>query len=187
VLARIISRVVARRRLYTDDAFLLFALACICTGTGLITTFYHAIFIGEAVSLDPTVVITPDQTAALLESFVIIRAFFCITWTVTFSVKASFLALFERLIRRVSKRLTLYYWCAVVMTFLSWAFFMCELFIICPYTGTEIGKKALIVFPMSVPKFNICAREMSSADSVRSESLAHCSGNCSGYHNGCYE
>lgn len=140
VLARFIGRMVTRRRLYLDDAFLCFALICLCAGTGLIVHFYKVMFIDEALATDPTVVIVPSQLLELFNSLTIVDAFFCIMWTATFSVKASFLALFRQLISRVSRKLTIYYWCTVALTLLAWAFFECEDFIVCPHFGEQVSE-----------------------------------------------
>ena len=139
-LTRFLTRLLSRGRLYTDDYFVLFALVCLCAGTGLMIHSYRIVFVDEAAATNATVVIAPGQLDLLFGSLGTIDALFCVMWTATFSVKASFLALFRQLIRRVSGRLTIYYWCTVVLTFLAWGFFECEDFIVCPYFRAQVRK-----------------------------------------------
>ena len=139
-LTRFLTRLLSRGRLYTDDYFVLFALVCLCAGTGLMIHSYRIVFVDEAAATNATVVIAPGQLDLLFGSLGTIDALFCIMWTATFSVKASFLALFRQLIRRVLGRLTIYYWCTVVLTFLAWGFFESEDFIVCPYFRAQVRK-----------------------------------------------
>ena len=121
-------------------------MICLCAGTGLIVHFYKVMFVDEALATDPTVVIEPSQLSELFNSLTIVDAFFCVMWTTTFSVKASFLALFKQLISRVStKRLNVFYWCTVGLTFLAWGFFECEDFIVCPHFGEQVSECLVLV------------------------------------------
>lgn len=138
--SRFITRIVSRRRVSLDDLFVLFALVCLCAGTGLMINSYKIVFVDEAAATNATVVIAPSQLSSLFASLTTIDALFCIVWTATFSIKASFLALFRQLIRRVARKLTIYYWCTVTLTFLAWGFFECEDFIVCPYFRAEVRK-----------------------------------------------
>lgn len=137
---RFLTRLVSRRRLYLDDLFVLFALVCLCAGTGLMIHSYKIVFVDEAAATTSTFVIVPSQLSSLFGSLTTIDALFCIVWTATFSIKASFLALFGQLIKRVARKLTIYYWCTVTLTFLAWAFFEYEDFIVCPYFRAEVRK-----------------------------------------------
>ena len=137
---RTIGRFVTRRRFYLDDGFVVFALICLCAGTGLLIHFYRLVFVDEAAATNPTVVVAPEQYTNLFESLTNIDAYFSIMWTSTFSIKASFLALFKPLIRRLSRRIVVFYWCAVVLTLLSWGYFVSEVFIVCHYFGAKAGE-----------------------------------------------
>lgn len=80
----------------------------------------------------------------------VVDAFVCLTWTATFAVKASFLALFRVLIRRISRRITIYYWVVVGCTGVTWAFMMAESFIFCSTFGLKSSKFSLL---FSLPHF----------------------------------
>lgn len=136
--ARFVFRLVARRRFYLDDMFFAFALLCLGAGTALMIEFYKVAFLDEAVATNSTVIIQPSQLTSLFNSLTMLDAFFCIMWTATFSIKASFLALFRQLIQRVSKKLRIHFWVTAVLTFLAWAYFECEDFIVCHYFGAEV-------------------------------------------------
>lgn len=83
----------------------------------------------------------------------VVDAFVCLTWTATFAVKASFLALFRMLIRRISRRITIYYWVVVGCTAVTWAFMMAESFIFCSIFGLESSKCFLL---SSLPRIFAC-------------------------------
>lgn len=140
VAARVSVRLYTRRRLYLDDCFLIFGLICLSGATGLTLTFVRNMFISEALRLDPTVVVRVDQLLALTNSMAVVDSFLALAWTAIFSVKFCFLALFRLLIRQVSKKLTVYYWCVVGFTVTTWAFLVSEGFILCPYFGAETAK-----------------------------------------------
>ena len=55
-----------------------------------------------------------------------------LSWTATYAVKFSFLALFKQLISRLSKKINIYSWIIVGFTLLSWAYIVAEPFILCP-------------------------------------------------------
>ena len=101
---------------------------------------YHIIFVDEAAATGAGIVIAPSELSSLFDSLPVIDALFCIAWTATFSIKASFLALFRHLIKRVARTLTVYYWCTVALTLLAWGFFECEDFIVCPYFRAHVRK-----------------------------------------------
>ena len=113
---------------------------------GLMISSYKIFFVDEAAETDATIVITLAEISLLFGSLTTIDATFCIIWTAIFSTKASFLALFGQLIKRVSRKLSIYYWCAVILTFLGWVFFECELFIVCPHGGSGVSKWIGMVF-----------------------------------------
>ncbi|MCJ1252195.1 hypothetical protein MMC30_009442, partial [Trapelia coarctata] len=134
---RTIIRIHTRRRLYIDDAFLLFSFLCLTCATGLVFTFLRNMFISEASRVDPDAVITLEDLVKLTNSMAIVDTFLALAWTTTFCVKFSFLALFRLLIHRVSGPITIYYWCVVGFTTITWAFIVSESFILCPYFGLE--------------------------------------------------
>lgn len=134
VIGRMIIRIYTRRRLDFDDCLLLFALLCLSACTGLVHVFCQKIFVVEALEVDPTFIPPPDLYQNVRSTLV---SFACIIWTAVFAVKFSFLALFQLLIRRLPKAITIYYWTTVGITVATWMFFVGEPFIDCPYINKE--------------------------------------------------
>lgn len=150
VAARIGTRWRLRQRLYLDDFFLLFGLACLCGATGIILVSVRKIFVTEAFLVDPSFLLTVEGALSVANTApAIINSFLFLTWTVVISVKFSFLALFRLLIQRISWKITFYYWFVVVFTVFTWIYMVSEAFIICPAFGAQIntinmGKKGFL-------------------------------------------
>lgn len=144
VAARIGMRWRLRRRLYLDDFFLLFGLACLCGATSIMLVSVRKIFLTEAIMVDPLFLLTMDKALSVANTApTIINSFLFLTWTVVISVKFSFLALFRLLIQRISRRITFYYWFVVVFTAITWIYMVSEAFIICPAFGAHVSIKRL--------------------------------------------
>lgn len=144
VAARIGMRWRLRQRIYLDDFFLLFGLACLCGATGIILVCVRKIFLTEALLVQPLFKLTFEGARSLGNTAPgIIHSFLFLTWTVIFSVKFSFLALFRLLIQRISWKITFYYWFVVVFTVLTWIYMVSEAFFVCPAFGTQISDQSL--------------------------------------------
>lgn len=139
VIMRLALRVFTRRKLNLSDYLVFFGLACLGAATGLIYSFTRMIFLSNAVRLDPSVSPTFGEIAQLTDSLKIIYSFLALIWTTTFAVKLSFLVFFKKLIDRVSRKITIYYWFLVVFTMVSWMFVVSEPFVLCPYFGLQTG------------------------------------------------
>ncbi len=61
VAARIATRIRLRHRIYLDDYFLLFGLACLCGATGLVLNFAKTFFIMEALEVDQSGFLTTED------------------------------------------------------------------------------------------------------------------------------
>lgn len=94
----------------------------------------------------PNVIFTLDDILDMADLSKIVDAIVCLTWSATFAVKASFLALFRVLIRRISRRITIYYWVVVGCTAVTWAFMMAESFIFCSTFGLGSSKCFPLLF-----------------------------------------
>lgn len=140
MIARFAIRIKARRRLYIDDAFIAFALVCLCATTALVYRFAELLYGNEASKLDPTFVITIERILGLTSSLPVIDSFLALAWTTTFSIKFSFLALFRLLIGGTHHKLRTYFWFVVAFTSLTWMFLVSETFILCPYFGFDSSK-----------------------------------------------
>lgn len=139
VAVRVVVRIRARR-FGLDDYFLLLGLFCLSGTTGLILNLVRTIFIMEVLQKDNTVVLTPNDFLELTLSTAVVNSFFCLAWATIVCVKFSFLALFRLLIRRISRKIGIYYWVVVVVTVLSGMFLVSEAFIMCSHFGTSASK-----------------------------------------------
>lgn len=144
VAARIVMRWRLRRRLYLDDFFLIFGLACLCGATGLILVSVRKIFLTEALLVDQSFLLPLEGALSVMNTApAIINYFLFLTWTVVISVKFSFLALFKLLIQRISWKVTFYYWFVVAFTVITWIYMVSEAFIICPAFGVHFSANSL--------------------------------------------
>lgn len=139
VIGRMVTRIYTRRRLFLDDAFLVFGLTCLCAATVLCYRMIRTLCLVEALQRYSDIIIPADQVHPLLNAMAIGISVLCLTWTVTFAVKFSFLTLFWHLIQRTSKWLNRYYWAVSVTCVISWMFVICEPFVLCHYFGADTG------------------------------------------------
>lgn len=143
VAIRVAIRIRARR-FGLDDFFLICGLFCLSGTTGLILDLVRKIFIMEVLQKDLSVVLTPDDLLGLTLSTAVIDSFFCLAWATVVCVKFSFLALFRLLIRRISRKIGIYYWVVVVFTVLAGIFLVSEAFILCSHFGSSASKWLVI-------------------------------------------
>ncbi len=142
VFARIGIRIHTYRKLSVDDYFILAALLSLSAITALAYKTCDYLFLGRALERDSSLIfkISSDLFNGLLNvSVQYTQAFIALSWTAIFFVKFSFLAFFKRLIRQV-EHIQTYYWIVVAFTVVSWLFVVFQQFILCPYTGTKVGK-----------------------------------------------
>lgn len=139
VTGRIVTRIYTRRRLFLDDAFLVFGLACLCAATVLCYRSVRTLCLVEALQRYSDIIIPVDQIKPLLNAMAIGVSVLCLTWTTTFAVKFSFLTLFWHLIQRTSKWLNRYYWAVTGTCLISWMFVICAPFVLCHYFGADTG------------------------------------------------
>lgn len=130
--ARIITRLSTRRRLYFDDFFIILGFLILSGTTYLVLHSARSSFVREAIVTDLMDYVTMKDLLGLSNTIPVMQAFLFMAWTAIFCVKFSFLALFKVLIRRLSRRLTIYYWTIVVVTILTWALLASDIFVICP-------------------------------------------------------
>lgn len=137
VTFRIAIRIKLRRRLSLDDYFLLFGLACLSSATGLAFRLMRTLFLSEVLEADHPVdyVFTVQDILEFKAAMVTIFSLVILSWTATYAVKFSFLALFRHLISRLSKKITVYHWIVTGFTLLSWAYVVVTPFILCPVFG----------------------------------------------------
>jgi len=130
---RVAVQIKNRGRIFLSDAFLVFACACLCAGTGLLYRLTESLYLLQALSENPfSVALPPDFTNYLLTALKFLFAYQTVTWTVVFSVKFSFLAFFRPLVRRLAK-LKMWWNITVVTTALTWGLCAVDVFIICPH------------------------------------------------------
>lgn len=132
LVARILTRISTRRRLYLDDFFIILGFIILSGATYLVLHFARSSFVSEAVVTGLIQYVTIKDLLSLTDSISVMQAFLCMSWSAIFCVKFSFLALFKVLIRRLSRRLTIYYWVVVGVTIMTWMLLASDIFILCP-------------------------------------------------------
>lgn len=132
VTARTFIRI-RTRRFGLDDYFVLLAITTLSGATSVMLNYTRDLFLLEAVTRNPAYIFTIEDDKGFGSVMQIVLSFPPMTWTATFAVKLSFLVLFRQLIKRVSKKLTIYIWVVILLTVLTWAFALTWGFIGCPY------------------------------------------------------
>lgn len=132
LVARILVRISTRRRLYLDDVFIVLGFIFLSGSTYLVLHFARSMFMIESVLTGLVQYVMIEDLLRLTNSLSSEQAFNCLSWSAVFCVKFSFLALFKVLIRRLSRRLTIYYWMVVGVTIMTWVFLASSIFILCP-------------------------------------------------------
>lgn len=137
VAIRIAIRIKWRRQLSLDDYFLLFGLASLSGAAGLAFRLMRVLFLAEVLVADHPVnyVFSAQDILEFNVAMAAVSSLVILSWTATYAVKFSFLALFRQLISRLSKKITIYFWIIVGFTLLSWAYVVVEPFILCPVFG----------------------------------------------------
>lgn len=148
--ARMVHRLKTRCRLSLEDYVLMFGVACLSAVTGILYRFTRIVFLFDAAAgARPIYYIFTIQDIILLEkesSVVLISsAGMCLVWTVIYSVKFFFLALFRLLISRVSTRISIYFWVVVAVTTLFWV--MQISFSVTPCHHLDLPDKCNLIFP----------------------------------------
>lgn len=148
VAVRIAIRIKFRLRLFLDDYLLLFGLACLSGAAGLAFKLMRILFLTEILETDHPVdyVFTVQDILGFKIAMAVVSSLVILSWTATYAVKFSFLVLFRHLIKRLSKRITTYYWIVVGFTSLSWAYVVVEPFILCPVFGLSSSMRPLFCF-----------------------------------------
>lgn len=159
VAARIAIRIKLRRLLSLDDYLLLFGLACLSGAAGLAFRLMRILFLTEVLETDHPIdyVFTLQDILDFKVAMAVVSSLVVLSWTATYAVKLSFLALFRHLISRLSKKITIYYWVIVGFTLLSWAYVVVEPFILCPVFGLSSSMRR---FSVSNPTANLNSSKM---------------------------
>lgn len=122
--ARMVHRLRTCGRLSLEDYVLIFGVSCLSAITAILFKFTRIVFLFEAAGARPIYYLFTIQDIIVLERFSTIvligNAGMFFIWTVIYSVKFFFLALFWLLIKRISKRITIYFWVVVAVTTLFW-------------------------------------------------------------------
>lgn len=139
-VGRVAIRLRYQKTLAVDDAFLIFAVVCLCAAVGLLFAFISSMYLIEAlITNDPNATITSDIFDQVESFRKLSTAFLVLSFTAIFAVKFSFLFLFKALIRNVRK-IKIYWWTVLVTTAVVWAFGVVEFFLPCPSFGPESCK-----------------------------------------------
>jgi hypothetical protein len=147
------SRLLFRYRhedaLRLEDYLVLFATTLLVVETGLVYSFTSRLYIIDAatthLSVLSYVVKEPELAELLLETGATLVAYFTLGWAAIFAIKFSFLALFYRMLRNVSRKLMIYFWITVAATAISGVVIILESFILCPRFGADAGMCVKVV------------------------------------------
>ncbi|KAF2475931.1 uncharacterized protein BDR25DRAFT_212315, partial [Lindgomyces ingoldianus] len=147
-LSRLGFRLHHERRLFLDDYLILFATICLIIETVCIHHFSDRIYFVESAStnwevmllLAPGIGNTAFQQDFSTWGPAWINGYLSVGWIAIFMVKFSFLVLFWRMVRNVTKRLTIWYWVTVAVTAASGIVVVLEAFILCPHVGKAAAK-----------------------------------------------
>jgi len=138
----------SHRSLSLEDSLIVFATICLIVETGLILSYTRNLYNidGATLNLDVLAFFTRDpnlQNALFDSGPSILIAYMTLGWLAVFAVKYSFLALFYKMCRNVSRKLTAWFWCTVAATGMSLVVVMLESFILCPQFGANAGEYSL--------------------------------------------
>lgn len=130
---RILIRLRQKKRLFVDDGFLLFGLACLCVATAISWRYLGSMYLIEAMITGMSdVELPPDIIDRSLEFHKMVECALCLAWTCVFSIKFSFLFFFRSLIERVGT-FTPYWWTVVTLSIIVWVGGMIGFWMSCPY------------------------------------------------------
>lgn len=109
---------------------------------GLLLSFTETIYRIDGATLNTSILkfltSDPDLRKELYNSGPsILIAYLTLGWLAIFAVKYSFLALFHKMCRNVSRKLTAYFWVTVAATGMSGVVVIFESFILCPKFGAD--------------------------------------------------
>lgn len=113
--ARIIVRIHIRR-FGLDDCFVLLAIISLSGATTVMINYTRHIYLVEALIEDRGYVVTSEDVKSFGYVLRTALVFPLMTWMATIAVKLSFLVLFEKLAKRVSKKITIYIWVVILLT-----------------------------------------------------------------------
>ncbi|KAL5377150.1 hypothetical protein DPSP01_009962 [Paraphaeosphaeria sporulosa] len=141
-VARLFFRYRSAQTLNLEDYFILFATTCLVAEMGLILSFTETMYRTDGATLNLSVLryftSDPELSKNLFNSGPsILIAYLTLGWLAIFSVKCSFLALFHKMCRNVSRKLTAYFWVTVAATGTSCIVVILESFILCPRFGAD--------------------------------------------------
>lgn len=112
---------------------------------GLVLSFTETMYLIDSATLNISVLkhLTSDPEMSK-EVFnggpSILVAYLTLGWLAIFAVKCSFLALFHKMCRNVSRKLTAYFWVTVAATATSCIVVILESFILCPRFGADAAQ-----------------------------------------------
>ncbi|KAL3478466.1 hypothetical protein BJX99DRAFT_245448 [Aspergillus californicus] len=121
---RILIRLLTRKRLFLDDAFLILSFLCLCAGTViLILRNDREYLVFALLREDPraysVALVNMGQVYAESKWHL---AYMTVLWTSVFAVKWCYLAFFRPLLQNMSRYLVWYYWATIGLSIASWIF-----------------------------------------------------------------
>ena len=144
VLARTTIQLRYKKKFSIDDAFLYFAVICLCAAVGLLWTFTEAMYFNQALFFNSPAPDLPPNYQTLLDFsehqfHKTSAAYLNLAHTSIFAVKFSFLFFFRVLIRRVQRMIT-YWWTIFGIIIVAWAVTLVADILPCPYFDIRASK-----------------------------------------------
>ncbi|KAF2638190.1 hypothetical protein P280DRAFT_431316 [Massarina eburnea CBS 473.64] len=142
--ARLLIRYRRERTCFLEDYLILFATTCLICETGLMHSFIKPMYLIDAATFRLPVlsflVRSTDSTHSRFGDVLaplskVLSSYITFGLLAIFAVKASFLALFYKLLRNVSAKLMAWFWATVAATGMSAFVVVLEGFMICPQFG----------------------------------------------------
>lgn len=145
-MSRVIFRLRQDRRLIIDDCFVLFSTVCLVAATGCLYRFHTTLYFVDAATTNRRVNYWMIQDPARFSGFAgsgrsWADAYMTLAWLSIFGIKASFLALFHRMVRNVKRSLTIYFWVTVATTSVAGVVVVLSAFVLCPHFGSDAASK----------------------------------------------
>ncbi|KAF2713933.1 hypothetical protein K504DRAFT_399564 [Pleomassaria siparia CBS 279.74] len=129
-------------RFLLEDWLVLLGTACLIAETACLYHYRGAVYIYDAANSNADVYLWTQEDYELQRSLyqggvASMVVYFGLAWGSIFAIKYSFLALFYRMIKKVKKNLTIFYWVTVAATTISALFIVLESFVLCPRFGAD--------------------------------------------------
>ncbi|MCJ1427199.1 hypothetical protein MMC29_005102 [Sticta canariensis] len=142
VITRTVLRLHYQKRLFIDDAFLFFAVLCLCAAMVLLYVSLEMMYMAEAYIITPHSADIAGLECQISRLHKITIAFIILTYTAICAVKFSFLFFLRILVRRIP-RMLIFWRVVVVITCVVWVTGSIGAVVRCPYYDLRSTKSCV--------------------------------------------